>query len=353
MPVHFVYRSHSDSRGGFYHRRFAADTVLEWFRGIWKGVPAGQAAAHAEKLIGRDVSSFAHLFGRIHQRRLAPPKTMRQLAGCLHEFLSELGTEYGPHRIQLLIEDGEREAAVYMFDDHHTAKHPDRCAFLTRDDWVLPDGMAVGDYRPPCRERARKSRVAGDGRTYFAYFASDDICDLYDLDMRGYGMYGVVPNVRVPDFARHLIALDALEPHMYRREIHITFFQLLSGTDSAVGAAKGQERAFLKTLAADPNDTACWAAYSDWLLENDRPTLLERILKKYTPNGFDDVEKTRNPRKDRVVVQTHVAQASKHVGRRGKEDLYHHFVFFDDLWANAHPHLAAGLLRAASRWDPL
>jgi hypothetical protein len=38
MAVHFVYRSHSDNPGAFYHRRFDADTVLEWFRDIWRPI---------------------------------------------------------------------------------------------------------------------------------------------------------------------------------------------------------------------------------------------------------------------------------------------------------------------------
>ncbi len=42
-----------------------------------------------------------------------------------------------------------------------------------------------------------------------------------------------------------------------------------------------------------------------------------------------------------------------HVARWDKEDLYHQWYFFDDLWAAAHPDLANALLRYASRWDVL
>jgi uncharacterized protein (TIGR02996 family) len=352
MAVYFVYRSHYDNPGAFHVKTFAADTVLDWFRSIWKGVPEGAATAHAKKLIGRHVYNFRGLFAKIHENGWPPPKTMKQIFDRLAESLYVSEMKSGANHIQILTDDDELEMAIYVFDDHYAAKHPERCAFLMRDDWVLPDGGAHGAFKPPCRERAQKSRVAGEGRTYFAHFAAEDSGSLSDLDMRGYGQFGVVPNVRVPDFARHLLALNELEPHVYRKEINMAFFELLSGPDPAVKAAKGREPAFLKAVAANPDDLVCWGAYSDWLLENGQPTLLERILKKYGAES-GSIQKTRNPKKDRVVVQMHVAQASKHVARWGSEDLYHHFVFFDDLWANAHPHLAASLLRAAGRWDPL
>lgn len=281
MSVHFIYRSHSGNPGAFYHRRFDADSVLGWFRSIWQGVPERHAWAHAMKLVGRDVYGFCSLFEKIHEHDWPPPKTMKQLFDRLAESLYVGEMQSGANHLQVLTDDDELEMAIYVFDDHYAARRPERCAFLIQDDWVLPDGGAFGEFKPPCRERAQKPRVAGEGRTYFAHFAADDSGSLSDLDLRGYGQYGVVPNVRVPDFARHLIALDELEPHVYRREINLAFFQLLSAPYPVFKAAKGQELAFLKAVAANPNDLACWAAYSDWLQESDRPTLLERILKKY------------------------------------------------------------------------
>jgi uncharacterized protein (TIGR02996 family) len=126
----------------------------------------------------------------------------------------------------------------------------------------------------------------------------------------------------------------------------------MSGLAPAIRTAKGTEVPLLKAVRANPNDTACWAAYSDWLLENDRPTLLERILTKCNaPSGT--IKDSRNPKKDEILVQAHVAQACKHRARWARTDSYHHFIFFDDLWANAHPHLASSILRTGNRWDVL
>lgn len=357
MAVYFVYRSHYDNPGAFHVRRFDADSVLEWFRSIWQGIsdeePNYKASAHAAKLIGRRVYSFGSLFRCIHEYGWPPPKTMKQLAGRLESALYVNEFESGPNHVQVLTDDDELEMAIYVFDDHYAKKHPDRCAFLMRDDWVLADGGAVGKFKPPAGVPKQKWTVAGEGHTYFAHFAAYDSGSLTDLGPDdGFCLSGRVPGVRVPDFPRFLIPLAARDRDEAGAEVGSELMQLLSGLAPVVKATKGQETAFLKAVAANPDDLVCWGAYTDWLLENDQPPLLERFLKKYGADS-GSIQETRNPKKDRVVVQSHVAQASKHVARWGKEDLYHHFVLFDDLWANAHPHLAASLLRAANRWDPL
>ena len=39
MAVYFVYRSHYQNPGGKHVKTFAADTVLDWFRSVWKPIP--------------------------------------------------------------------------------------------------------------------------------------------------------------------------------------------------------------------------------------------------------------------------------------------------------------------------
>jgi uncharacterized protein (TIGR02996 family) len=353
MAVYFVYRSHYGNPGAFHVRRFDAETVLDWFRSIWKGIPNEQptweASSYAEKLIGRSVYSFGSLFGSIHEHNWPPPKSMNELGRRLNNAVYVGELQGLGHHIQILTDDDELEMAIYIFDDHYVKKHPDRCAFLMREDWVLPDGMASGAFKPPRGVPKLNAGQQGEGCTYLAHFAAYDSGSLTDLGPdEGFCLTGCVPGVRVPDFPRFLVPLTTRDHEDVGSEIA----QLLSGVTPAVKAAKGQEKAFLKAVTANPNDQVCWGAYTDWLLENDRPPLLERILKKYIPEAGCSTD-SRRPKKDRIVVQSHVAQASKHVTRWGKDDLYHHFALFDDLWANAYPHLAASLLRTATRWDPL
>ncbi len=351
MAVHFVLRSHYDNPTCFYIKRFEADSVLAWFQGIWQPVRADDAGDHADQLLGTSVYSFGNLFEKIDDEEWPAPKTMSKLVEHLNESLYVNEMKGGAHHVQIHTDDDELEMAVYIFDDHYAAKHPDRVAFLLRDDWRLPDGMVAGNFKPPPGvPKVFPKSVAGEGKTYFAHFAAYDSGSLTDLDPGE--LCGVIHGVRVPDLPRGFFAIQADSDDQGAEELHSSIVEVFTGLDPACRTAKGTELALLKAVRANPNDTACWAAYSDWLEENGKPTLLERILAKCdAPCGA--VNESRNPKRDAVFVQSHVAQACKHVAKFDREDLYHHIIFFDDLWANAHPHLASSLLRAANRWDPL
>jgi uncharacterized protein (TIGR02996 family) len=352
MAVHFVYRSHYDNPGCFHRKRFEADTLLAWFQGIWQGVPneapKWAARAHAERLIGQHVYSFGTLFGDIHQHGWRVPKTMKELVERLNEALYVEYMEGGKHHIQVLTDDNELEMAIYIFDDHYAAKHPDRAAFLLQNEWRLPDGGKVGKFSAPrgIDKVETEKKVAGDGRTYCIHFAAYDSGGLSDLD--SFRMTAVIEAVRVPDLPRFLFCFQPERDNPGNDELG-GMIKVVNGLEPAVRTAKGTEVPLLKAVRANPNDTACWAAYSDWLEENGRPTLLERILMKYYATDGH----TRNSKKDVVLVQNHVAQVCKHVGGDGRQSTYHHLILFDDLWANAHPLLASSILRAGNRWDIL
>lgn len=352
MAVHFAYRSHSDNPTCFHVKRYKADSVLAWFQSIWQPVRGDDAGDHAEHLLGTHVYSFGNLFEKIDDEEWPAPKTMSQLAGRLNEALYIGEMKGGKNHIQILTDDDELEMAIYIFDDHYAAKHPDRVAFLSRDDWRLPDGMKKGTFKPPGVKKALTVRTGDkvlEGRTYFAHFAAYDGGSLTDLDPGD--LCGVIDGVRVPDLARGLIRVQDIFKES-KDSFHLSLAEVMTGLEPAFRTGKGTELALLKAVRANPNDTACWAAYSDWLEENGKPTLLERVLAKCdAPCGA--MNESRNPKRDAVLVQGHVAQACKHVAKFDRQDLYHHIVFFDDLWANAHPHLAASLLRAANRWDVL
>ena len=356
MAVHFVYRSHYDNPGCFHVKRFDDDTLLAWFQRIWQTVyfsEDGDAGDHAQELLGTTVYSFGNLFEKIDTEEWPVPKSMNVVAERLNDALYIGEMKGGKNHIQILTDDDELEMAVYLFDDHYAAKHPDRVAFLMRNDWWLPDGMGTGQFKPPPGLKKALTVRTGDtvveGKTYFAHFAAYDSGGLTDLDPGD--LCGFIPGVRVPDLARGLIRVHDIFKEA-GDSFHRSLAEVMTGLDPAFRTAKGTEVPLLKAVRANPDDTACWSAYSDWLLENGRPTLLERILAKCdAPSGH--IQKTRSPKKDQVLVQSHVAQACKHVAADGRENMYHHLIFFDDLWANAHPELAASVLRVANRWDPL
>ena len=359
MPVYFAYRSHYRNPAAVHVRQFDADTVVGWFRGIWKPIPEDRSAPYpsaeyADRLIGRRVYSFANLFERIAEHGWPPPRGMRELADRLQYALYVTEMTHGPHHVQILTDDDELEMAVYVFDGHYATRHPDRVAWLTREDWRLPDGAADGGALLRGARKAKKL-VAGEGCTYFAHFAAYDSGSLTDLeDMR---QCGRVDGVRVADFPRYLFAADGYAQDEEAREtLGVDLMQLLSGLPAYLKAVRGDEKALAAAVRSSPDDLAAWSAMSDWLAERGRPDggahVLARVLAGYRPDS-GSLNDTRNPKKDHVSVQRHVAQACKHVARWGDDDLYHHLILFDDLWAAAHPDLAASILRFASKWNAL
>ena len=258
--------------------------------------------------------------------------------------------KFGQQHLQLLTDDDELEMALYIFDDQHVAKNPHRTAFLMREDWRLPDGAAESEFKPKGVQKTAKL-VRGEGVTYFAHFAAYDSGSLTDLD--AFSLCGAVAGVRVADFPRYLFAMrNRLDDNPDDEALNAELVQLVTGLDAVIEKSKGDEKAFLAALSANPDDYAGWCAYSDWRMERDRPPLLSDILQLFDARS-GSLQSSRDAKKDEAVVQTHVAQASKHVAQWGETDLFHHFILFDDLWANAHRDLASSILRTASRWDPL
>ena len=145
-------------------------------------------------------------------------------------------------------------------------------------------------------------------------------------------------------------------------------------------------QAFLRSIIEAPDDDTPRLAYSDWLQDRgERPAgllVLERALARVARCPVTDLSSAAldalmaggvreagkalaralpgRPRwsddlgKSLVHVEEHLAQLCLHVGRHyGETDVYHRWIFFDDLWAGAHPDLANAILRYARTWDVL
>jgi uncharacterized protein (TIGR02996 family) len=348
VAVHFVYRCHYGNPSEKWVRHFDADTVLDWFRSIWTPIPNSERPPyldheHAKKLLGRDVYSFGRLFSMIHEEGWPPPKSMKQLVGHLEEALYVNEIKSGPHHVEVYTDDDELEMVIHIFDDHHAAKYPARTAFLLHEDWQLPDGSG-GTFTTKEKTHPLVRNPKGKGTTYFAllaFYASDNID----------GLSGAFrfDGVRLPDLPRLILSTEPDEKKWPS--------ELIGIREELLGGKKlpKNEKAFLAKLREEPRDEATWGAFSDWLQEHDKPRagpyLLERAMRAAEPGYHRD---DRMKRHDLYHVGEHVAQACKHVGtERDKLKDYHQWIFFDDVWASAHPDLANGILRFAARWDQL
>src|SRR5262249_44049131 len=147
-----------------YLKRFADDSVLDWFRNHWAHLAHADQARHRLKaLLGCSVYGFASLFERAAEPpSLPPPATDRQLNEYLQEHLySEGPTLYQPHLLTVQTDDDELELAYYFFDDHYLARHGKRAAFLLNESWELPAGEGAKGARPS--ERTTELKPAGRG----------------------------------------------------------------------------------------------------------------------------------------------------------------------------------------------
>jgi uncharacterized protein (TIGR02996 family) len=371
MAVYFVHRTHYDSTSGKVLTRFDDDNVSDWVRRNWA---LGRAnPERAAELFPFEVYGFT-IFSRAHEID-PPPDSDKALAAWLEaeiyaegEVLCEL-----PHLVTVLSDDDELEFVYYIFDDHYASRYPERVAFLLHDDWRLPAGSADKTFRPKEPVNDDEARGKGKGAIYWTCEAFEDSCNFSD----GLGNAIRIKGVRVPDLARYLARHEPSDDWS-------DYWQLLRAMLFATGTTKDPlEDRFREALLDDPDDKATWAAYSDWLAEHGLPaaglSVLEQAFRSLAgypmcqlPNeAWEAVRQgtvrearaaldaamaahppgrtSHDPARTRVHITQNVAQLCLHVGdwghHRGRLDVYHHWIFFDDRWAAAHKAMANSLLR--------
>ncbi|MFD9944930.1 hypothetical protein ACFWYW_39155 [Nonomuraea sp. NPDC059023] len=294
-------------------------TVFEWFRRLWE--PNGLELAHA------DLNDAPHKLERLRECGDAPPEDIIELRRRIRMQLwadSELHID--AHSIRISSMGMILEEAFYFVDDTHVDERPDRWAYPLHPSWPLPDAAAPGPVpfvAPfPCVELA--TPAAGDvGATYVLFTSLEARHDTMGWD-RTY----VFPGVRLPEFGA------ALRRPVDDRDVwpgHLLDLRALVAPDEN-GIAPALER--LNRFAGDardfpePHDQAHQAALED--------------LSALTLN------EGRRPEQTLIQVGEHLAQMALHTDSIGYRACY----VFDDVWAGAHPDLAASLIHYAYHWDP-
>jgi uncharacterized protein (TIGR02996 family) len=382
MGVYFVYRSHYEGPACKHLKRFEDASVLDWFRKRWMGLACEdvrEAQERVDREMGTHVFDLACIFQAIAERGLTAPETESQLHQLFRAHLNWGGEILArPHCLQWLTDDDELEMAYYFFDDHFLARHADRAAFLLREGWQLPGGRGERGYRPRVPTAELTPRGQGEGTTYCVLIAYYDSGNLTHLEESGGWR---IRGARLPQFCRYLATVSPDSDWPF--ELRLLRSQLFARPTPLIK----EEAAFLATLQEEPGDIATWEAYSDWLEEHGQSraglTVLLRALQGATHYpvgpmtnqlplrdfGLGSIGAARaelealaeqvkdhannDPSRSLVAVQDHVAQLCLHTAVWGKEDLFHQWIFFDDLWASAHPDLARAILRFMGRWDVL
>jgi uncharacterized protein (TIGR02996 family) len=353
MSVYFVYRTTYNAFLEKHVRRFDDASVLAWARRVWEPVEdGGRAFEHAKVLLGGlEVYTFERLFTGIAEDGAPPPEDMDGVAaGFGRLYVNEL--QHGPHHLQLLTDDDETEMAVYLFDDHYRAANPGRADFLLHDGSELPAGESDAPAGPLADTWALKHAGDGEGVLSPIALVALDSCNLSDLGVETFRIEGL----RLDGLCRFL--LQHPEEDGLGVDLEGTRGSLLE----LLAKPAGEDAGFLAAIRDEPAEPVHWGAYSDWLLERGRPPaglhLLERALRHAEASQGRG---NRDPSRDLTRVTPHLAQACKHEGKwPDKEflwftpsDTFETWIFFDDRWAAAHPTLAQGLVRFATRWDVL
>jgi uncharacterized protein (TIGR02996 family) len=354
MSVWFCYRCHYDLPATRFVKRFDEPTLLEWFRNHCKPIAdGGQAEAYVQRLLGISPYGFGYFLTRLAEENVSPPRNHTELRAALDHWSVEGEILSQPHAIQVLDDDDETEMAFYLFDDVFASKHPERVAWLMREDWRLPATAGSGPFKPAFPTQRLKPRGGGEGTTYLAFLVCHDSCSLSDLSAEGYRIEGV----RLPQLARLLARVpeSKREDYDWNPELYDLVDEILA--EKAEGDSL--EKVFLDELRANPTDDHAWDVYGDWLEERGRPRAelwllqraLERIGKEEPHQHLPNIPVPTDL--SQVRVEPHVAQLCLHTGTAWSHHHFDHWALFDDLWASAHPDLANSLLRQLDRWDVL
>jgi hypothetical protein len=358
MTIYFVYRGNDAGPACKYVHRVKANSILDVFRANWQPVAdpdecEEEVLRHGESVFGPGYICLHELPFAIVENDWPPPKSVQELHGRLEQMAGDgmfRGLTFGPHHIAILDTEDVFEFALYAFDDHYAAEHPDRVAFLLPDGWELPDGTAEAPFMPTVDCPRAPQTFRGEGHTFVAFLGVEDHFGLTNLGAGANELLWQIDGVRLPDLPRYLFTVPVGEAADYPPVIRY----LAEGLRMFVADLTGDERALVDAVRSNPLEEVTWAIYSDWLGrragQRAGARLTAAALRRCRPSGWYDPADRPH---DVVVAHPRVAQACKRLSDFRGKAMFHHIILFDDRWAAVDPDVANSILRFASRWDVL
>jgi hypothetical protein len=373
--IWFVYRCPYEGPSAIRVRRLPDATPLAWFQRTWTATAdedrvqdEGDAHRWVDHQLaadlGGDVYGLASLFVSApwhdpppdwdRQGRL-PARTWQELRDLLRQHLYVEGppedqVRVDEHSVRAKTDDDEADVAYFFIDDTLARTAPDRAAYLLLEDWRLPAGArpARSGFQAPIPIRTLAAQRPGAGTTWAVVLGvAGDFGETPPVAFAG---------VRLPQLAQLLRAVRPAhtEPDPRDRDRLCCWPYQLLALRALVGPAD-------RTLGPALRRYNRWA----WLLEGqvaiqrvrqsaaeDHPAAragLERVLRIPTAPDWRRQRRWRDPTRSRLHTSRHLVQAAIHVDQLFG---YERWYLFDDVWARAHPDLAASLLRSAAGWDP-
>jgi hypothetical protein len=376
MAVYIVYRSFDQGPTGKYLKRFEDDTVLDWFCRHWDHLAIEDrelADERLAKVLGCDGWFMWNPFWYAAEQEIPKPATSAALLALLRDHLEDDTFKGTAHALQVLTEEDGEGGALYYLDDHFVKRSRGRAAYLLLEDWRLPGGHGAGSFLSPVRTLELPRGGTGPGTTFVVNLERES---KYPLDMDLLGAYRI-EGVRLPELAQYLCRVPPATPEF---RWHMRFRQLPALMLAGVELGDPTDEAFLRAIRDEPGAVVHWSAWSDWRQEQDREPpgirLLRGALERLArlPGRLQDEhsrdsdvgaacrelieleqrhrDELRTTTHSLIHVEEHLAQICLD-GSWTDEPYFGQWLFFDDLWASAHPDLAGAILRFALRWDVL
>ena len=369
----FLYRCPYQGPPAVLVRRLADESPLAWFHRVWEATADtvridDQLQAHrwvdrhlaAE--LGADVYGLSWFFTADRWRGPGPNRdgplpaaTWRELRDLLRRHLYVEGDpaeviQVDEHSVRAKTDDDEVQLAYFFLDDTLVRSAPDRLAYLMLGDWRLPAAIGPGrsHFRAPFPVRTLARSRPGTDTTWLV---------VLDTNVEEFGDTPPVAfaGVRLPDLPELLRAVVPAHSEPRRRSHDpwsswpwepLALRALLAPGDRSMGPALRR----YNRRAWQPNGYESVATLRRTAEEPhaDAHAALARFLDELPPERASE-RHWRDPALSRIQGGGHLLQAAIHVDRRLSDERCY---LFDDVWAAAHPDLAASLLRCAAGWDP-
>lgn len=371
----FVYRSPYEGPSPALVRRLPDRTPLAWFRRVWAATADSdriddEAGAyhwvdrHLAAELGADVYGLDSFFAAGHWNDPAPDWDRQgplaaagwpELRDLLRRHLYVEGDpeehiQVDDHSVRAKTDDDEAYLAYFFLDDALVRAAPDRVAYLMLGDWRLPAATEPGrsGFEAPIPTRTLATHRPGDGTTWLVVLESG----VGDFDEKPPVAFA---GVRLPELP--LLLRSAVPAHTEpRRRFRdrwsswpwepLALRALLGTGERSIGAALRRYDRLAWRL--DRYESVAALRRSADEPHADAHARLARFLEELPPDRRSEHHR-RDPALSRIQVTRHLAQAVIHVDQRFS---YQRWYLFDDVWAAAHPDLAASLLRCAAGWDP-
>ncbi|WP_327085439.1 hypothetical protein OIE66_24150 [Nonomuraea sp. NBC_01738] len=328
--MYFIYRSWNQGPQSKLVRHVPGVTVLDWFRRAWD-------QATGEWLEG-ELGTAPYGLHTIFETGEPAPPNMAELRRLMRTHLYyEEEFRVDDHSVRVLTNDDDVKIAYYFADDDLVAAEPDRWAYAVHDGRRLPDasdGHALPFASPVPPHLADLGETAHDGATYVI------VHEIEDTDRSAGSLRPTVfPGVRLPHLASALRASDADAEHWPGQILALRALSAPGEQDITPALERRnrwprldhplEEQRGLFAKLARPHPEAHATAMG--------------LADAFTPEYGSDPELTL------IDGGRHLAQMRMHTtGYFG----YSQWFLFDDVWATAHPDLAASLLHYIGHWDP-